>query len=81
MSQAWETTEDDVETVLKAHGIQVSSTRLTRIHDELDMGAIEAAALCGDDMDEQTNYAYQDMEDQLKEMGVLSPNAETKFEN
>jgi hypothetical protein len=36
--------------------------------DVLDMDAVEEAALHGDDIDEQTNYAYDEIRRQLAEM-------------
>jgi hypothetical protein len=78
MSMAWETTVDDINTVLQAHGKYVHQTELDEYLDKVDCDDVEAAALAGDDMDEQTNYAYQSIEEQLMEDGCL-PRAETKF--
>ena len=39
--------------------------------DVLDMEAVEKAALYGDDIDEQTNYAYDEIRRQLAEMEAV----------
>ena len=41
MSDAWETTNEDVATVLKGHNITVSEERLEDIANDLDYEAIE----------------------------------------
>lgn len=73
----WEVTVDDVETVLVAHGL--SASRAEALYEELDHDVISDAALKADDMDDQTNYSYQAIEDQLKELGELDKTEETKF--
>lgn len=40
---------------------------------KLDFDLIEQAALAGDDLDEQTDYANDEIARQLREMGVLEP--------
>lgn len=71
MSNAWETTNDDVKIVLDRHNVKVSEERLNEIGDMLNMDEIESAALYGDDMDEQTERAYEEIEKQLKEAKVI----------
>ncbi len=68
MSNAWETTLDDVENVLtqKFGGGFMESTG--QIHEDLDHSKIEDAALHGNDMDEQTGYAHEEIEKQIREM-------------
>jgi hypothetical protein len=78
MNTAFEVTVDDVENVLNKHKLELELDADT-IHGELDHDALEEAALWGDDMDEQTNYACQEIEKQLKEMGYLGENVETKY--
>lgn len=78
MSMAWETTEDDVANVLRAHGI-TNVNAADFCDEQLDHDRVEDAALRGNDMDTQTNYAYQSIEEQLKEAGLLDQSATTKF--
>ena len=78
MSTAWETTTDDVNTVLTAHGIKVSESRLEELHGELDHNDIEVGVLYFCSMNAQTNSMLSDIEDQLMRAGVI-PKAEKKF--
>ena len=78
MSTAWETTTDDVNTVLSAHGIEVTESRLEELHGELDHNDIEAGVLYFCSMNAQTNSMLSDIEDQLMRAGVI-PKAEKKF--
>lgn len=76
MSNAWETTSEDVLTVLEANGISVSvdmeEHKLDEIVDfQLDHDAIEKSALNGTDMETQTEYAYAEIKAQLKGVGIL----------
>lgn len=68
MSNAWETTLDDVELVLTQRFGGSFIESVGQIHNDLDHNKIEKAALHGDDMDEQTNYAYKEIESQIREM-------------
>jgi hypothetical protein len=68
--QAWETTVEDVETVLKAH--QGDPALAGKLLSELDCRLIAKSALHGFGLAIQTLYAYQEIERQLG----LSP---TKF--
>ena len=43
------------------------------LHANLDFDLIEKAALAGDDLDEQTGYANDEIARQLRETGVLEP--------
>lgn len=69
LATAWETTVEDVENVLKNMGADVS--RAAQYHDDLDFDAIVKAALHGNAMEEQTDYAYQEIERQLRIDGLL----------
>ena len=77
MSMAWETTVDDVQIVLEAHGIAADAQNF--LDEQLDHDRVEDAALNGVEMEEQTNYAYQSIEEQLKEAGLLDNAAESKY--
>jgi hypothetical protein len=75
MSNAWETTSEDVLNVIHRMGKKATSEQVEQIHDDLDHYEIECEALRGDDMDEQTESAYVEIERQIrcldtwKEMG------------
>jgi hypothetical protein len=79
MSLAWETTNEDVATVLRVHNVNLRQNKLEEVSTNLDFDAIEQAALAGDEIDEQTNYAYQEIEDQLIEAKVLPENVQRKW--
>lgn len=76
MSLAWQTTIEDVETVLRAH--KQPSQRSEEYLKQLDVFKVEEAALYGNTLEEQTNYAYQNIETQLQQLGVL-PTGPTQF--
>lgn len=65
MSMAFEITQEDVENVLQQHGVAFTEQEAQELFDELDHGSVEQAALYGNDMDEQTNYAYVEIWNQL----------------
>ena len=72
MSLAWETTREDVHTVLTQRlGLDVDlerqevETAFDLVAEEVDR--IEDAALRGDDMDEQTDLAHDEIEAILRE--------------
>jgi hypothetical protein len=79
MSMAFGITELDVLAVLERcgfNGIRESDPRFIAAMDLVSMEdyRIEKAALYGDDMDEQTDYALQEIETILREDGrVLDP--------
>lgn len=79
-SMAYEVTEEDVENVLRRNSLRVSNTKgkpfeamASEIFEHLDVSLIEDAALKGDDLNEQTDYAYDEITRQLREQGVLEP--------
>jgi len=66
---AWEVSDEDVRNVL--HRMGMPPTSGYEVHDTLgmlDTDAIEAAALQGDTQEDQTEYAYREMERQLEEL-------------
>ena len=72
MATAFGISVDDVENVLQKHGVtHATEDELINLLESLDVGRVEKAALAGDDMDEQTNYAMDDIALQLKENGFL----------
>lgn len=77
---AYEVTVEDVEVVLSSNALAVANTdgksfeaMAEELHGDLDFDLIEQAALAGDDLDEQTGYANDEIARQLREMGVLEP--------
>lgn len=77
---AYEVTVEDVENVLRSNSLAVANTdgksfeaMANELHGNLDFDLIEQAALAGDDLDEQTDYANDEIARQLREMGVLEP--------
>jgi len=76
MSNAWETTSSDVANVLEQHGIKIDDDmeeyKIDEIVDfQIDHELVEAAALYGADMEEQVKFAYEEIADQLKKIGVI----------
>lgn len=76
---AFEVTQDDVANVLRANAPRMGAGQGRAIDsvaadafNGLDFGAVEAAALGGDSMDEQTQAAYAEIERQLVDDGVLT---------
>lgn len=70
MSNAWETTYDDVLNVAHRMGKKLSGDQTDTIYDNLDHFKIEDAALNGNDIQKQTEYAYEEIERQMKEMQI-----------
>ena len=68
MSLAWETTVDDILNVFRKMGHEGTEEQARQILDNvIDFDRVEQAALCGDEMDDQVEYAYADIEEQIKE--------------
>jgi hypothetical protein len=77
---AFQITEEDVENVLRSNALHAANTNgksfesiAAEICDDLDHGKIESAALYGNDMEQQTNYACDEIARQLREKGILEP--------
>lgn len=75
---AYEATVEDVENVLRSNSLAVANTHgmsfeslAEKLHGDLDFGLIEQAALAGDELDEQTGNANDEIARQLREKGVL----------
>lgn len=67
MSMAWEVTDEDIETVLERLGASHGPEHIEEARDALDCEAVEKAALYGNSMNEQIEYAYDEMAAQFKE--------------
>ena len=75
---AYEATAEDVENMLRSNSLAVANTNgksfesmAEELHGDLDFDLIEQAALAGDVLDEQADYANDEIARQLREMGVL----------
>jgi len=77
---AWETTLEDVQTVVERHELSLSDDQIEEIHEGLDHDAIENGVLCYTDMDEQTDSMLDDIENYMISNGILPEGTEKKFE-
>ena len=64
MSRAFEIVPEDVQSAL-ARFMSVSDEDAEKLHGHLDFEKVEKAALYGDAMSEQTDYAYEEIREQL----------------
>lgn len=71
MSNAWEITTDDVLTVLRKHGKNVSETKAESILENLDKEIIIDNLLFYNSMDDQSNSMLSDIEDALMNSNVI----------
>lgn len=88
MSKAHQATEEDVKNVLASHSLVIANTcgkSIDSIANEvfanLDFDMIEQEAFFGDNLDEQTDYANEEIARQLREMGILEPLREVLTES
>jgi hypothetical protein len=70
MNSAFEITEEDVENVLVLNKKSINTLYVKSCFAILDFDLIEKAAY-GNDLDEQTKYAYEEIEKQLKVIGEI----------
>ncbi len=71
---AWEVTTEDIETALKVNGMTPSvfatdeewDSHLDACREAINTDTVEKQALYGDDMNEQTEYAQLEIEEQLR---------------
>lgn len=73
---AFEVTAEDIFVVLTNAGIDKSYEDCMQLIDMIDEVDVEDAALHGDDLDEQTKYAHEEILRQLAEKGLISSGAE-----
>lgn len=66
MSNAWETTVDDVLNVVHQMGRKLTAEEADELHGALDHFEIECEALRGNNMETQTEYAYVEIRRQLE---------------
>jgi hypothetical protein len=66
MSNAWETTSDDVLNVIHKMGRKATSDTVETIFDSLDHFEIEHSAMQANDLETQTEYAYVEIERQIR---------------
>lgn len=88
MNNAYQATEDDVENVLCSNSLAVANTNgksfesiANEVFGSLDFDLIEQAALFGNDLNEQTDYANDEIARQLREMGILEPLKESYIDS
>ena len=79
-NQAYQATEEDVKNVLHSNKTVVAVANADALNKlaksafaDLDFDLIEQAALYGDDLDAQTNYANDEIARQLRGAGILAP--------
>lgn len=77
---AYQATENDVESVLRSNALHVANTNgksfeviAQEVFGCLDFDLIEQAALFGNSLDEQTDFANDEIARQLREAGILEP--------
>jgi hypothetical protein len=80
MSMAWEVTPDDVFNVLVRMGLNPSLAEVNDILNKLDCEAIEENALHGYEMDDQTAYAYEEIQTQIEQMDIRRINEASREE-
>jgi sporulation-control protein spo0M len=70
-NRAWETTDQDIVNVMGNHDHDITDERAQEILEKIDITAVEGAALRGDEMEQQTHYAYGEIERQLVALNFL----------
>jgi phage-related tail protein len=68
MGLAFEISEYDIITAAERLGLNISEEEAETIMEDLDEGIIEKEALRGEDLDEQTEYAIQEIMVQINEL-------------
>lgn len=71
MGFAFGINEEDVYNVLERNGKNFNEEEIESIFDQIDADIVEKEALRETDFDEQINAAYDEIERQLKGLGVL----------
>ena len=67
MSLAWETTDTDIEQALTNLYLPNGENDVAEVFEYLNLNEVENAALYGDDMFEQTDYAIEEIENQISQ--------------
>ncbi|MCZ8254433.1 MAG: hypothetical protein O9327_01975 [Polaromonas sp.] len=79
MNTAFQISADDVANVLasnprtEAHEATSIESQADELLARLDLDEVESAALYGDTLEEQTDYAHDEIARQLRVMAVLKP--------
>lgn len=71
MSNAWEVTQEDIETVLEAHASGVDLDAEEVFDNFYEGDRVEKAVLYYDDFDDQVTAALSEIEDVLIEQGII----------
>lgn len=66
MSNAWETTKDDILNVVHKMGRKLTADEAEEIHNAINHFEIECEALRGNNMETQTKYAYEEIQRQIE---------------
>lgn len=74
-SLAFEITAEDVVAAAQSRGVELDLDTAEGLIPSLDASAIEKAALHGDDIDDQTRYAQEEIASQLDSKGLLQTRA------
>jgi hypothetical protein len=69
LSNAFEITSEDIVQVLNHMGHQCDEQKAEVLFRKLDKARAAYAALSGEDLDEQTNFAYRNICDQVEDLG------------
>jgi hypothetical protein len=68
---SWEPTTEDIQTVAKAHGVNLSDEQADKLLEDLDVDSIEEGVLYYVNFDDQVESANADIEKFLIEQGVV----------
>lgn len=79
MSNAWQTTDEDIMNVMARHGVELDEEEIEFILSRLDHDAIERAALFGDEIEDQTGYAYDEIDKQIHDGNLRKLASESVF--
>ena len=69
MAMGFGISEDDIIAVALLRGVVMDDDRASAWFDRINHDAVEAAALQADDMDEQTDLAFNEIDRQLDDLG------------
>jgi len=71
MSFAWQVSDEDVRKVLDLESLPSDDATVARVLSKVDEDQVEAVALHGDDMEQQTEAAMKELTRQIMEMETL----------
>jgi hypothetical protein len=71
MSFAWQVSDEDVRNVLKEESLPADDATVTRVLVKIDEDQVEAVALNGDTLEDQTELAKTELRRQIMEMETI----------